>query len=389
MPTPTTPPITLKLSALLTTFIHLPFHTVFQDCLDSGYPDSSGSYVPVFSFLIEHPSEGKVLFDLGVRKNAEGYPPHFNVPRVSQSRAGVSAKKDVAELLVEGGIDPKEIKHVIYSHLHWDHTGNPGPFVNADIVVGGEARSILDVQTRKPSMVVDEESNSKEEEETKTWVYPTNPLGTVLEFPRSMPVRFVDFVRKPDVEDEDEDEKTSDLDLVKQRVISPFMTFTHAVDFFDDGSLFLVDTPGHYPGHISALVRVSPSDSGSELTSTRNTLSGVYVFLGGDCCHNRQCYVPGGTREMSGKIQWDVGKARESVGRLRMLCEVCQGRRRGFPADGGGAGRQNDDTGECVCDVVVILAHEAERLEEGMPLFPQDLREWVVHRARKERVRGG
>ncbi len=71
------PPATIRVSALLSTFIHLPFHTVFQDCFDSHYPDSSGCYVPVLSFLLEHPGSGeegkegkgkKVLFDLGVRK---------------------------------------------------------------------------------------------------------------------------------------------------------------------------------------------------------------------------------------------------------------------------------------------------------------------------------
>ena len=187
---------------------------------------------------------------------------------------------------------------------------------------------------------------------------------------------------------------TNGQDYGRWRVISPFKTFTHAIDFFGDGSLYLVNTPGHYPGHISALARVSSSFN----TEDREE-GGTYVFLGGDCCHNRQCYVPGGTqRKLSGKIQWDVEKARESVGRVSMLCGICQGRFSEGSANGDVVDlnvnakaevRANQEgEGGDVRDVVVILAHEAERLEEGMPLFPQDLGEWAVHRARKERLRG-
>lgn len=38
----------------------------FLDAADTD--DSQGAWVPAFSFLITHPTKGKVLFDLGVRK---------------------------------------------------------------------------------------------------------------------------------------------------------------------------------------------------------------------------------------------------------------------------------------------------------------------------------
>lgn len=88
---------------------------------------------------------------------------------------------------------------------------------------------------------------------------------------------------------------------------------------------------------------------------------------------------------MSAKIQWDVGRARESVGRVRRLCEV------GFSL--GDVEQAGDEDGkrerEREGEVVVILAHEAERLEEGMPLFPSDLGEWAVLRAGKQRAARG
>lgn len=43
-----------------------------------------------------------------------------------------------------------------------------------------------------------------------------------------------------------------------------------AHDFYGDGSVYLLDTPGHLPGHMCALVRTQPDS---------------FVFLGGDICH--------------------------------------------------------------------------------------------------------
>lgn len=43
-----------------------------------------------------------------------------------------------------------------------------------------------------------------------------------------------------------------------------------AYDYFGDGSLVILNVPGHTTGHISALVRTTPDS---------------FVFLGGDVCH--------------------------------------------------------------------------------------------------------
>jgi glyoxylase-like metal-dependent hydrolase (beta-lactamase superfamily II) len=49
------------------------------------------------------------------------------------------------------------------------------------------------------------------------------------------------------------------------------------LDVFKDGSLYVVDAPGHLPGHINLLARVD--DGGS---NTR------WVYLAGDACHDRR-----------------------------------------------------------------------------------------------------
>jgi glyoxylase-like metal-dependent hydrolase (beta-lactamase superfamily II) len=43
-----------------------------------------------------------------------------------------------------------------------------------------------------------------------------------------------------------------------------------AHDYFDDGSLYILNVPGHTTGHISAIVRTTPD---------------TFAFLGGDVCH--------------------------------------------------------------------------------------------------------
>lgn len=50
-----------------------------------------------------------------------------------------------------------------------------------------------------------------------------------------------------------------------------------AVDYFNDGSFYILDAPGHAVGHICALARVSKGSRVEEDT---------FVFMGGDACHH-------------------------------------------------------------------------------------------------------
>jgi metal-dependent hydrolase (beta-lactamase superfamily II) len=46
-------------------------------------------------------------------------------------------KKDVSEILLEGGMDLQKINAVIWSHHHWDHTGDMSKFpTTTELVVG-------------------------------------------------------------------------------------------------------------------------------------------------------------------------------------------------------------------------------------------------------------
>ena len=51
-------------SAIPAGFLYLPDRVVFDDALESD----TGQKVPSFSFLLEHDTYGRILFDLGNRK---------------------------------------------------------------------------------------------------------------------------------------------------------------------------------------------------------------------------------------------------------------------------------------------------------------------------------
>lgn len=55
----------------------------------------------------------------------------------------------------------------------------------------------------------------------------------------------------------------------------PFGAFEHAMDFFGDGSFWVIKAPGHMVGNLCAAARLP---------------DGEYVLLAGDCCHSRYCH---------------------------------------------------------------------------------------------------
>ncbi|KAF0637583.1 hypothetical protein FPSE5266_08361 [Fusarium pseudograminearum] len=81
--------------------------------------------------------------------------------------------------------------------------------------------------------------------------YPTNP---------DSPIREVDY----------EGRTFREIDFDKKPLsIGPFRGF----DFFDDGSFYLLDTPGHTIGHVAGLARTTTGPD-------------TFIFMGGDICHH-------------------------------------------------------------------------------------------------------
>ncbi|EPQ56220.1 Metallo-hydrolase/oxidoreductase [Gloeophyllum trabeum ATCC 11539] len=195
-------------------------------------PGHENFVIPIYAFLVEHPAKDKkVLFDLGVRKRLEELSPATS--RVLEAlRCTADVEKDVATQLTEGGVNLASVNAIIWSHTHYDHTGDTSTFPGTtELIVGpGTKAHVLPP-------------------------YPENPNGSLL---------------------------ASDLEGRKvTELTSEDFTLTlgnfRAHDYFGDGSFYLVNTPGHCPGHITALARTTPT---------------TFILLGGDTCHHPGQFRP-------------------------------------------------------------------------------------------------
>ncbi|KAH7333947.1 beta-lactamase-like protein [Rhizoctonia solani] len=181
---------------------------------------------PAYSFLVESESGAKVLFDLGIPQKWEDTAPSM-VNLLRNLGWGVSVTKNVSDILVEHGINLDCIDSVIWSHCHWDHTGDPSLFPPTTTLTVGPGF--------KTAMLPG---------------YPTNPDSPILESAyKDRELIEISFDQSPE------------LRIGQLR----------ALDYFGDGSLYLLDAPGHAVGHICGLARTTPD---------------TFVFLGGDICHH-------------------------------------------------------------------------------------------------------
>src|SRR2546428_3251279 len=90
--------------------------------------------VPVPCYLIDHP-RGKVVFDTGL---------HVAIQSDPAARLGILARffsvtfhagEDIAARLSALDIDAAKIRHLVTSHLHFDHAGGNAALPNARIVI--------------------------------------------------------------------------------------------------------------------------------------------------------------------------------------------------------------------------------------------------------------
>ncbi|KAF4617535.1 hypothetical protein D9613_005917 [Agrocybe pediades] len=182
---------------------------------------------PSLSFLLQHSgTKKKFLFDLGIRKDYHNLP--TVVADLLKSRNFIKVEQDVLESLEKGGLQPADIDYVCLSHCHWDHTGDTHVFKQSQFIVGAGCRSLFE----------------------DSW--PSNPQSSFA----------ADLLPEG---------RTEYLDPSDWKPIGPF---PRAFDFFGDGSLYIIDAPGHLPGHANVLARTS-SDGG-------------WIYLAGDSAHHRK-----------------------------------------------------------------------------------------------------
>ncbi len=117
----------MKLFPLNCGTMKFPRSAIIQDKTSQNSPDSLLS-VPIEAFLIEHP-EGFILFDTGC--DPEGMKGTWP----AEYRQIPFEGRYLPEQLGALGIAPDDIRHVIASHLHFDHSGCLHPFGKAKIYV--------------------------------------------------------------------------------------------------------------------------------------------------------------------------------------------------------------------------------------------------------------
>ncbi|KKP01708.1 metallo-beta-lactamase superfamily protein [Trichoderma harzianum] len=179
---------------------------------------------------IENKNLGKMaVFDLGVRKDWWNLPPKVRDPLAFC--VGVKVEKDVPEVLKDSSISLNDINDVIWSHSHIDHRGDVSLFPPSTTLNYGK-----EVAALKPDVTGEAEA-----------VFLAS-----------------DFAGR----------RNNEIDFSKSDFkIGGFP----ALDFYGDGSFYLLDTPGHDHGHLSALARTTSTAAGHD--------KDTFIFLAGDACH--------------------------------------------------------------------------------------------------------
>ncbi|OHF01872.1 metallo-beta-lactamase superfamily protein [Colletotrichum orchidophilum] len=262
-----------------------------------------------YAFLVTHQDpEGKqrrVVFDLGLPKDWDNdFSP--SILEMGKHLDGTMiAQKYVSEILTEGGLDLGEIEALFWSHAHPDHIGRPSLFPStASLIVGPGVK-----QAYFPG-------------------YPAVPDAPVLarEF-EGREVRELDF-------------GSTEIEIGGLK----------ALDYFNDGSFYLLSAPGHAIGHINALAR---------------TTKDSFMYFAGDSFHHSSVLRPHGGARLPEEVQ------------LPGLC--CAGRafHAVHPVAGNSAalGPYSKILGEAGSDANGIPFHALPEVPEGQAGLFLDLKE--------------
>ncbi|KAF2151572.1 hypothetical protein K461DRAFT_313448 [Myriangium duriaei CBS 260.36] len=285
---------------------------------------------PSLSFLLEHPSGRKLVWDLGIRKDFENYSPSI-AEYLPTTHYKIEVQDNVADILVKGGVDLAGIEAVVWSHWHWDHIGDPSTFPSStDLIVGPGFKAAM---------------------------LPGAPAS-----PRS-PIKEADYTGRNLREITFDDASTVKIGRFK------------AYDYFGDGSFYLLDSPGHAVGHLCGLAR-----------TTVEPLS--FIVLGGDVCHYAGIFRPSKLLPIPSEIKphpfrrqmdsafcpghsWEQLQKHRGRSATDSLFDMT------FGIDIPLANKTKEKLQDLDSDerVFIIIAHDAQ-VRDGVPHFPESLNDW-------------
>lgn len=204
------------------------FKANYADLVEGG--EKRTVWIPIPVYIIHHP-QGIVLFDSGLGTRFEGEIRSSWANRLSDFLLPhrLSPQETAVAQLRSLGIPPAAVRTIIISHLHFDHAGGLRDFPDAQVVVSRAEWENAQVRRWKARL-----------------------RGIIKEQLEGIEVRPIDY--RPGT------------------AIPPFES---SYDLYGDGSLILLSTPGHTPGHQSLLVTLG---------------SGKKVLLTGDAVWVRENY---------------------------------------------------------------------------------------------------
>jgi glyoxylase-like metal-dependent hydrolase (beta-lactamase superfamily II) len=204
--------------------------------LDNEWTDP----LPIYAWVIEHP-EGLIVVDTGetARTSNPGYFPWWHPYFRLGMRASVKPEQEIGPQLRSMGIQPKEVRWLIMTHLHTDHAGGLYHFPESEILV-----------SRREYQVAS---------------------GTMGRLRGYLPNRWPSWF-EPRL-----------VDMRPERIGA----FAQSYPLTKAGDVCLVPTPGHTAGHLSVIVQdgdlsyfVAGDASYTEQTMLDGVVDGVSLDVG-------------------------------------------------------------------------------------------------------------
>jgi N-acyl homoserine lactone hydrolase len=164
--------------------------------------ESCKTWVPVSAYLIEHP-KGRILVDTGWNEEIRMNPMrHLGWLSHAMYQGILPPGQSVRERLASLGLQDIDLDYVLLTHLHSDHVSGVGHVRGAKRILTSEAE----------------------------WKAAARDLGYIRSMWQDVPI------------------ETFSLEPI------PFGPYNKGVDLFQDGSVYLVYTPGHSKGQCTVMV---------------------------------------------------------------------------------------------------------------------------------------
>lgn len=164
-------------------------------------------WLPIYVWVIEHP-EGLLVVDTGIPQDANKpryFPPYM--PLIQRAATfDISPQEEIGPRMRALGLEPKDVRWVVLTHLHQDHDGGLHHFPNSEFLV------------------------SQDE-----WHFAAGFKGRMNGY---LNQRWPDDFSPTLVNFDD----------------GPLEPFAQHMKLTDAGDVLLVPTPGHSPGHMSVLL---------------------------------------------------------------------------------------------------------------------------------------